>query len=133
MHTSVAWSYQSHGIWHLYQENTEEAINCFNKCLQIRQDKLGSNHAYTAEAFYWLGVANEKTEKGEYCVVLDLHGIPEKEAEQGASSGSVAARLADAMDSGMSLREAQEALIRNGEKKNAVKQAALRLKKAVSE
>jgi hypothetical protein len=37
------------------------------------------------------------------------------------------------VDSGMSLREAQEALIRNGEKKNAVKQAALRLKKAVSE
>ena len=63
MHTSVAWSYQSHGIWHFYQGHTEEAISCFNKCLQIRQDKLGSNHAYTAEAFYWLGVANEKTEK----------------------------------------------------------------------
>ena len=41
--------------------------------------------------------------------------------------------LADAIDSGLSLREAQEVLIRNGEKKNAVKQAALRLKKAVSE
>ena len=77
--------------------------------------------------------ANEKTEKGEYCVVMDLHGVPEKDAEPAAVSGSVAARLADAIDSGLSLREAQEVLIRNGEKKNAVKQAALRLKKAVSE
>ncbi len=77
--------------------------------------------------------ANEKTEKGEYCVVLDLHGVPEKAPEPAAASRSVAARLADAIDNGLSLREAQEALIRNGEKKNAVKQAALRLKKAVSE
>ena len=64
---------------------------------------------------------------------MDLHGVPEKDAEPAAVSGSVAARLADAIDSGLSLREAQEVLIRNGEKKNAVKQAALRLKKAVSE
>ena len=45
--------------------------------------------------------ANEKTEKGEYCVVMDLHGVPEKDAEPAAVSGSVAARLADAIDSGL--------------------------------
>ena len=77
--------------------------------------------------------ANEKTEKGEYCVVMDLHGVTAETEEPVPASGSVAARLADEMDQGLSLREAQEALIRKGEKKNAVKQAALRLKKALTE
>ena len=77
--------------------------------------------------------ANEKTEKGEYCVVMDLHGVTAETEEPVPASGSVAARRADEMDKGLSFREAQEALIRNGEKKNAVKQAALRLKKALTE
>ena len=77
--------------------------------------------------------ANEKTEKGEYCVVMDLHGVTAETEEPVPVSGSVAARLADEMDKGLSFREAQEALIRKGEKKNAVKQAALRLKKALTE
>ena len=77
--------------------------------------------------------ANEKTEKGEYCVVMDLHGVTAETEEPVPASGSVAARLADEMDRGLSFREAQEALIRKGEKKNAVKQAALRLKKALTE
>ena len=74
---------------------------------------------------------NEKTEKGEYCVVLDLHGVPAEEPEQTAAFGSVAVMLAEEISNGMTLREAQESLIQKGEKKNAVKQAALRLKKAV--
>ncbi|MBR5960214.1 MAG: 16S rRNA (cytidine(1402)-2'-O)-methyltransferase [Clostridia bacterium] len=78
--------------------------------------------------------ANEKTEKGEYCVVMDLHGVPAEETASAPVSGaSVAAKLADEIESGLSFREAQEALIRKGEKKNAVKQAALRLKKAMME
>ena len=77
--------------------------------------------------------ANEKTEKGEYCVVMDLHGVPDETAEPAPASGSVTARLADEIENGLSFREAQEALIRKGEKKNAVKQAALRLKKALTE
>ena len=77
--------------------------------------------------------ANEKTEKGEYRVVMDLHGVTAETEEPVPASGSVAARLADEMDRGLSFREAQEALIRKGEKKNAVKQAALRLKKALTE
>ena len=39
------------------------------------------------------------------------------------------AKLVGEMKQGLSLREAQEALIARGEKKNAVKQAALTLKK----
>ncbi len=73
--------------------------------------------------------ANEKTEKGEYCVVLDLHGVktPAKEAE--VREISTEAKLVESMRQGMTLREAQDALIAAGEKKNAVKQAAIELKK----
>ena len=73
--------------------------------------------------------ANEKTEKGEYCVVLDLHGVDLPEPETETAEWPPEAKLIDAMKQGMSLREAQEALIAKGEKKNTVKQAALTLKK----
>ncbi len=74
--------------------------------------------------------ANPKTEKGEYCLVLDLHGvnIPEPDAPRGEET--VEARLVETMiQQGLSLRDAQNELILNGEKKNAVKQAALHLKR----
>ena len=77
--------------------------------------------------------ANEKTEKGEYCVVLDLHRIPQPETEQPEAVLSPEAKLIEAMKQGMTLREAQEALTAAGEKKNAVKQAAILLKKLFSE
>ena len=73
--------------------------------------------------------ANEKTEKGEYCVVLDLHGTTLSEPETEAAEWPTEARLIEEMKRGLSLREAQAALIENGAKKNAVKQAALTLKK----
>ena len=73
--------------------------------------------------------SNEKTEKGEYCVVLDLHGVMLPEAETETAEWPLEAKLIEAMKQGMSLREAQEALAAKGEKKNAVKQAALTLKK----
>ena len=76
---------------------------------------------------------NEKTEKGEYCVVIDLHGAePETEAEP-ETALSVEAKLAEEISRGRTLREAQEALIGRGEKKNAVKQAALHLKRICAE
>lgn len=74
--------------------------------------------------------ANPKTEKGEYCLVLDLHGVnlPEPDAPRGEET--VEARLVETMiQQGLSLRDAQNELILNGEKKNAVKQAALHLKR----
>lgn len=73
--------------------------------------------------------SNEKTEKGEYCVVLDLHGVTLPEEETETAEWPLEAKLVEAMKQGMSLREAQEALTAAGEKKNAVKQAALTLKK----
>lgn len=73
--------------------------------------------------------ANEKTEKGEYCVVLDLHGIPDPEEERPEAEWPEEAKLIEEMKQGHTLREAQEILIAGGEKKNAVKQAALTLKK----
>ena len=73
--------------------------------------------------------ANEKTEKGEYCVVLDLHGVSLPEPETEAAEWPMEAKLIEEMKQGRTLREAQEALAVKGEKKNAVKQAALTLKK----
>ena len=74
---------------------------------------------------------NEKTEKGEYCIILDLHHTPKEIREIPRIEPSVEAKLAEEISRGMTLREAQEILIQKGEKKNAVKQAALKLKKAV--
>jgi len=75
---------------------------------------------------------NEKTEKGEYCVVLDLHGIRIPESAKEEPELSVEARLIEKMKQGKTLREAQEQLVEDGEKKNAVKQAAILLKKLFS-
>ena len=73
--------------------------------------------------------ANEKTEKGEYCVVLDLHDVPDPGENSEAAEMPAEARLIEEMKQGRTLREAQEKLISQGLKKNAVKQAALTLKK----
>ena len=73
---------------------------------------------------------NPKTEKGEYCLVLDLHDVQDlhKEAEMGELS--LEARIIEEMTrNGLNLRDAQSELMMAGEKKNAVKQAALNLKK----
>ena len=72
---------------------------------------------------------NEKTEKGEYCVVLDLHGVSLPATETETAEWPMEAKLIEEMKQGRTLREAQEALAAKGEKKNAVKQAALTLKK----
>ena len=73
--------------------------------------------------------SNEKTEKGEYCVVIDLHGVALPEEDKETAEWPLEAKIVEEMKLGSSLREAQEALIARGEKKNAVKQAALTLRK----
>ena len=70
---------------------------------------------------------NPKAEKGEYCVVLDFHQVKAGE-EPPVQEVSLEARLLDEMLSGLSLREAQAALIQKGEKKNTVYQSAIRVK-----
>ena len=76
---------------------------------------------------------NPKAEKGEYCLVLDLHGVALPEEKAPAAEISLEARLVDAMLGGLDVRAAQARLMDEGEKKNAVKAAALRLKRLLSE
>lgn len=73
--------------------------------------------------------ANPKTEKGEYCLVLDFHGVELPSAPAPVAVVSLEARLVEVMLQGNELRQAQAVLVEAGEKKNAVKAAALRLKK----
>lgn len=73
--------------------------------------------------------ANPKTEKGEYCLVLDFHHVTLPPVPAHASETSLEARLVESILQGRDLRQAQAALVEAGEKKNAVKAAALRLKK----
>lgn len=75
---------------------------------------------------------NPKTEKGEYCLVLDFHQV-KLEQEKPTADISLEARLTELMLPGLSLRDAQEELISRGEKKNAVKAAGLRLKRLFGE
>ena len=71
--------------------------------------------------------ANEKSEKGEYCVVADLRNVTLPE-EKPIIQASLEARIFDLLLNGVSLRDAVEALVEQGEKKNAVKAASLRVK-----
>ena len=77
--------------------------------------------------------ANEKTDKGEYCIVLDLHGVKKPETGNEIPEIPLEAKLVRIMKQGKTLREAQETLTASGEKKNAVKQAAILLKKMFRE
>lgn len=72
---------------------------------------------------------NPKTEKGEYCLVLDFHQVQLPEEKQPAAEISLEAQLTELLLTGMDLRSAQTALTDLGCKKNAVKAAALRLKR----
>ena len=71
--------------------------------------------------------ANEKSEKGEYCLVADLRGVQLPE-EKPVIQASLEARIFDLVLNGASIRDAVDALVEQGEKKNAVKAASLRVK-----
>ena len=77
--------------------------------------------------------ANPKTEKGEYCLVLDFHDVALPEEDKPAAECSLEAQLTDLLLEGMDWRDAQAALTERGAKKNAVKAAALRLKRLFTE
>lgn len=74
---------------------------------------------------------NPKAEKGEYCVVLQWNRVPEAPAPPSALS--LEARLFDTLVGGGTLRDGVEALVVAGERKNAVKAAALRVKAMLAE
>ena len=81
----------------------------------------------TPEAVLAALESNEKSEKGEYCLVADLRGV-QLPREQPAVQASLEARLVDLLLAGKPLREAMAALTEQGEKKNAVYAASLRVK-----
>lgn len=76
---------------------------------------------------------NPKADKGEYCIALrwDESDIPAP--EQPKSGLSLEAQLFDGLIRGLSLREATDELVLAGERKNAVKTAALRVKEMLAE
>ena len=75
-----------------------------------------------------------KAEKGEYCLVFDFGKKQDVVEEKNELTNiSLEAQLTELMVEGMNLREAQEELFNRGTKKNAVKQAALHLKKMFEE
>lgn len=84
----------------------------------------------TPEEIVTLLDANEKSEKGEYCLVADLRGV-HLEEDKPVSPVSLEARIFEMLLNGSDLRAAQEALIAQNEKKNAVKAAALRVKNMI--
>lgn len=69
-----------------------------------------------------------KAEKGEYCVVFEwaAQDVPPPAAK--VETLSLEARLFDALVQGMDLRAGMEALVAQGERKNAVYAASLRVK-----
>lgn len=71
--------------------------------------------------------SNEKTEKGEYCIVIDFRAVPKREKPTNVNI-CLEARLLDKVLRGCDMREAGKQLINEGEKKNAVYAASLRLK-----
>lgn len=75
--------------------------------------------------------ANPKAERGEYCLVLEWHDVPEAPAPP--SPLSLEARLFDGVAHGLTLRRSMEALQAEGERKNAVYAAALHVKALLAE
>ena len=76
---------------------------------------------------------NPKTEKGEYCVVLDFHQVTLPEEKAPAAEVSLEAQLVEQLLAGADWRDAQAKLVAAGAKKNAVKAAALRVKRLFEE
>lgn len=70
---------------------------------------------------------NPKTQKGEYCVVLDLHEVEVQEARE-AVQASAEAQLFEALLAGEDMRTAMARLTQEGLRRNAVYAAATRVK-----
>lgn len=70
--------------------------------------------------------ANPKADRGEYCLALEWHDTVEQPTVPCALS--LEARLFDGLVRGQTLRDSIDALLAEGERKNAVKAAALHVK-----
>ncbi len=76
--------------------------------------------------------ANPNTSKGEYCLVLDMANVAVA-PERPPTTASLEARLLEKMLQGSSAREAAEALMADGEKRNDVYRANMRVKAFLQE
>lgn len=76
---------------------------------------------------------NPKSDKGEYCVVLKWADEDKPEPAAKPPELSLEARIFDGLVKGLSPREAADALIASGERKNAVYAAGLRVKDMLGE
>ncbi len=83
----------------------------------------------TAGAVKALLLADEKQLRGEFCLVLNLSGTVAP-AAQPDEAIPLESRLLQSLLSGKTLRDAQDELIRMGERRNAVYTAALSFRKA---
>lgn len=77
--------------------------------------------------------ANEKAEKGEYCLVLDLRAALPAQSEKPETQLDPGQRLLAAMLDGKTLREAREELTEAGLRKNEVYAASLRVRRFLEE
>ena len=70
---------------------------------------------------------NTRLELGEYIIVADLRTVS-RDSSEAEQPISIEARLMEHLTSGETMRSAMEAVIRAGERKNAVYQASLKLR-----
>lgn len=82
----------------------------------------------TAQEVLALLEENEKAEKGEYCLVLDMSGVT-LEAQEARPDISLEAQLLEEMLSGLDLRQAALALIGRGAKRNDVYRARMHVQR----
>ena len=86
----------------------------------------------TAEEVLALLEANEKAEKGEYCLVLDMSGVA-LEAQEEKSAASLEAQLFEEMLSGFDLRQAALTLTERGHKRNDVYRARTNVQRFIDD
>ncbi|MDY5348947.1 MAG: 16S rRNA (cytidine(1402)-2'-O)-methyltransferase [Candidatus Ventricola sp.] len=77
-------------------------------------------------------LANEKAEKGEYCLVLDMSGVT-LDVPQAAPDASLEAQLFEALMDGCDWREAGERLTARGAKRNDVYRARTAVQRFLEE
>ena len=73
--------------------------------------------------------ANPNTDKGEYCVVLDMRAVELPEPKN--PPANVEAALVSLMMKGMSMNDAVQAAVQQGVRKNAAKRAAIQIRQWV--
>lgn len=75
---------------------------------------------------------NEKSDKGEYCLVVDMRAVSLPEEKSPAAQISLEAQLFEKLLSGLSMRDAMRELQSAGYKKNLLYTASLRVKEMLA-